>query len=184
MVVKRLGAESEASKPLPVRLFVYHLRQDDPKKCTALKLGRFGLVRLLYRLRDIPLGTVVLDPFSERAFSPADRGRVQRRGLVAVDCSWIRADDIFKMRMRGSPRCLPYLVAVNPVNYGVPTKLTTVEALAAALHILGFPGEARRLLSLFKWGPNFLKVNRGYLKSYSQAKNSKEIVELQRKFVG
>jgi len=170
-------------RALQDRLFVYHLGQDDPKKCTALKLARFGFVRLLHRSREIPLGSVVLDPFSDKAFSPADRDRVLNRGLVAIDCSWVKVDEVFKMRLRGTPRSLPYLVAANPVNYGSPTKLSTVEALSASLYILGFRDAAERLLSIFKWGPHFLELNLVRLEGYARAKDSKEIVELQKEFM-
>ncbi len=171
------------STPPPAKLFVYHMGQDDPKKCTALKLGRFRFVRLLHRVRDIPLGAVILDPFSEGAFSPADRQRVEKRGLVAIDCSWVHAKDVFKLRMRGSPRCLPFLVAANPVNYGIPTKLSTVEALAAALYISGFRDAAERLLGIFKWGLHFIELNEKYLETYSGARNSSEIVDMQKMFI-
>lgn len=170
-------------RALQDKLFVYHLGQDDPKKCTALKLGRFGFVRLLHRSREVPLGSVVLDPFSDKAFSPADRYRVLKRGLVAIDCSWVKVEEVFRMRMRGSSRCLPYLVAANPVNYGLPTKLSTVEALSASLYILGFRDAAERLLSIYKWGPHFLELNQVRLEGYARARNSKEIVELQREFM-
>ncbi|MEM2935804.1 MAG: DUF367 family protein [Candidatus Bathyarchaeia archaeon] len=171
------------SMPPSARLFVYHLGQDDPRKCTALKLGRFGLVRLLHRVRDIPLGAVILDPFSKEAFSPADRQRVEKRGLVAIDCSWVHAEDIFKLRMRGSLRCLPFLIAANPVNYGTPTKLSTAEALAAALYISGFQEAAERLLTIFKWGPHFIELNQKYLETYSRAKDSGQIVDMQKMFI-
>lgn len=165
------------------KLFVLHLKQDDPKKCTASKLGRFGLVKLLYNSRKIPFGAVILDPFSEKAFSPADRERVKTKGLVAIDCSWVHAEEVFKIRYRRPSRCLPYFIAVNPVNYGVPTKLSTVEAIAGALYITGFREEAENLLSIFKWGQHFINLNLELLETYSKASNSREIVELQKKFI-
>jgi len=166
-----------------VKVWVYHARQCDPKKCTTLKLKRHGLVRVVHQVRLLPRGSVFLNPFSERAFSPADRGRLERRGLSAVDCSWIYADEVFELSVRGVSRCLPYLVAANPVNYGVPTKLSTVEALAAALYIAGFGEEAERLLSIFKWGPHFITMNKELLDSYAKARDSSEVVELQKLFI-
>jgi len=78
---------------------------------------------------------------------------------------------------------LPYLIAANPVNYGVPTKLSTVEALSAALYIVGFKEKAEQLLSKFKWGPNFIVLNQEFLEGYARAKDSAEVVELQRGFI-
>jgi pre-rRNA-processing protein TSR3 len=168
---------------MAIRLFVYHLGQDDPKKCTALKLGRFGLARVIHRIRDIPLGSVVLDPFSEVAFSPEDRIRIAKRSLVAVDCSWVKAKEVFKLRLRGVSRCLPFLVAGNPVNFGKPGKLSTVEAFASALYITGFREEAEVLLSKFKWGFSFLELNLSRLVAYAEAKNRREVVDLQKVFM-
>lgn len=162
---------------------VYHAKQCDPKKCTALKLKRHNMVRVVHRIRGLSRGAVILNPFSDRAFSPADRGRLERRGLAAIDCSWMHADEVFELSMHGASRCLPYLIAANPTNYGVPTKLSTVEALAAALYIAGFKNEAERLLSIFKWGPTFIELNQERLDSYAQAKNSAEVVELQKDFI-
>ena len=141
------------------------------------------MVRVVHRVKLLPRGAVVLNPFSETAFSPADRERILHRGLAAVDCSWIHADEVFELRMRGASRCLPYLIAANPVNYGIPTKLSTVEALAAALYITNFKQEAENLLSIFKWGPQFLRLNQKILDSYTKAKDSSEVVELQKKFM-
>jgi len=169
--------------PKDVTITVYHAKQCDPKKCTALKLKRHNMVRVVHRIRGLPRGAVILNPFSVRAFSPADRGRLERRGLAAIDCSWIHADEVFELSMHGTSRCLPYLIAANPTNYGTPTKLSTVEALAAALYIAGFKEEAERLLSIFKWGPNFIILNQERLDSYAQAKNSTEVVELQKDFL-
>lgn len=103
--------------------------------------------------------------------------------MAALDCSWVHANDVFERPARGALRCLPYLVAANPVNYGVPTKLSTVEALASALYIVDHRDEAECLLSIFKWGPNFIVLNRELLESYARARDSGEVVELQKKFI-
>jgi len=166
-----------------VRIVVYHARQCDPKKCTALKLGRHGLIRIVSQLRFLPKRAIVLNPFSETAFSPADRQRIEGHGLAALDCSWEHAEKVLSGHVRGTSRCLPLLVAGNPVNFGKPTKLTTVEALAAALIIAGFEEEARELLSVFTWGHTFLDLNGEKLEKYSTARNSAEVVELQKTFM-
>jgi len=166
-----------------VAISVYHAKQCDPKKCTTLKLKRHNLVRVVHRVNGLPRGAVILNPFYDKAFSPADRERLERRGLAAVDCSWIHADEVFELSMRGASRCLPYLIAANPTNYGVPTKLSTVEALAAALYIAGFKEKAERLLSIFKWGPNFIVLNQERLDGYAQAKDSTGVIEVQKGFI-
>ena len=166
-----------------VRIVVYHAKQCDPKKCTALKLSRHGLIRIVSQLRFLPKRAIVLNPFSETAFSPADRQRIEQHGLVALDCSWEHAEKVLSGHVRGTSRCLPLLVAGNPVNFGKPTKLTTVEALAAALIIAGFEEEARELLSVFTWGHTFLDLNGERLGKYSTARNSAEVVELQKTFM-
>jgi pre-rRNA-processing protein TSR3 len=148
-----------------------------------LKLSRHGLIRIVSQLRFLPKRAIVLNPFSETAFSPADKQRIQEHGLVALDCSWEHAEKVLSGHVRGTSRCLPLLVAGNPVNFGKPTKLTTVEALAAALIIAGFQEEARELLSVFKWGHTFLDLNGERLEKYATAKNSAEVVELQRAFM-
>lgn len=166
-----------------VRLYVYHMKQCDPRKCSGLKLGRFRLVKLIYRIQGIHPRAVILNPFSEKAFSPADLEIVERYGLVAIDCSWAHADEFFELRSHPNSRCLPYLVAANPVNYGQVGKLSTVEAFAAALYIIGLNQKAERLLSLFKWGPSFLSLNQELLYRYSKAEDSAEIVRIQNQFM-
>lgn len=172
--------ESHNPEERPVKLHIYHLRQCDPKKCTALKLARFGLAKLHHQPQTLPNGAIVLDPFAERAFSPADREAAERRGLVAIDCSWAHADEAFHLRIRGRARCLPFLVVANPVNYGQVGKLSTLEAFAASLQIIGHESQARRLLSLFKWGPTFIELNRERIEAYKGASSSQEVVEVQR----
>jgi pre-rRNA-processing protein TSR3 len=169
--------------PKPVSVTVYHAKQCDPKKCSTLKLKRHNLVRVVHRVRELPRGAVILNPFAPKAFSPADQEKLTKRGLSALDCSWVHAKEVFDISSHWTPRCLPYLVAANPVNYGVPTKLSTVEALAAALYITGFSEQAKELLSKFKWGPQFIMLNEELLEGYAQAKNSAEVVKVQNEYI-
>jgi len=168
-----------------LRIVVYHAGQCDPKKCTALKLKRHGLIEIVRRTKLLPKGAIVLNPLAEKAFSPEDKARIERYGLSALDCSWEKAQKILisNLKIRKFSRCLPYLIAANPVNYGVPTKLSTVEALSAALYIAGFKDKAARLLSIFKWGSNFLKLNYQLLENYAGAKDSREILDTQNMFM-
>ncbi len=163
----------------PIRLTIYHAAQCDPKKCTGLRLKRRGLARVVTRTRFLPKRAIVLNPFATIAFSPADRQRLQDFGLVALDCSWEHAQKVLSGHVKGTSRCLPILIAGNPVNFGKATKLTTAEAIAASLYIADFKQEANSLLSIFSWGHTFLELNHSFLEKYSEAKNSAEIVEMQ-----
>jgi pre-rRNA-processing protein TSR3 len=163
----------------PVKITIYHANQCDPKRCTGLKLKRHGLARVVNRTRFLPNRAVMLNPFSEIAFSPADRDRVADYGLVALDCSWKHAEKVLLNHVKGTSRCLPILIAGNPVNFGKPTKLTTAEALAAALYIAGFKKEAEDLLSIFVWGHTFLELNHAMLESYAAAHDSAEVIRIQ-----
>jgi len=125
---------------------------------------------------------LLLDPLSEYALSPRDRGYALEGGITAVDCSWAHVNELPWAGLRGVHRALPYLLAANPVNYGKPTRLSTAEALAATLYILGFKPEAERLLSAFKWGAGFLNLNKHLLEAYSTAADSKQVIELQQAF--
>jgi len=135
------------------------------------------------QIKFLPRRAVVLNPLSEIAFSPIDRQRMENFGLVALDFSWEHAERALLKNVRGTSRCLPYLIAGNPVNFGNPTKLSTVEALAAALYIAGFRDESIQLLSIFKWGHTFLELNKERLESYAKAKDSTAVVELQKQFI-
>ena len=164
------------------RITIYHAAQCDPKRCTGLKLKRHGRARIVSKVRFLPKRALVLNPFSEIAFSPADKKRVEDFGLVALDCSWEHAQRILLKKVRGTSRCLPILIAGNPVNFGKATKLTTVEALAAALYIAGFKQKAADLLSIFMWGHTFLELNSSLLEDYSTAKDSSEIIKIQTEY--
>ncbi|MFQ6060426.1 MAG: DUF367 family protein [Thermoplasmata archaeon] len=166
---------------MTIELLAYDARRCNPKKCTSRKLARFGLVRLLPSIESIPFGSIVLTPEGERAFSVQDKARANRKGLVVLDLSW--KTSVFPKVPRAHERALPFLLAANPVNYGKPFQLSSVEALAAALYILGEKKRASLLLSKFSWGEQFLKLNKEPLDEYAKAKNSREIVEIQREFI-
>ncbi|MDS0293990.1 DUF367 family protein [Halogeometricum luteum] len=151
---------------------------DDPEKCTARKLSKFDLAELHRSDRATPYG-VVLNPHAERALSPADSGV---KNVVALDCSWESAGEAM-FSLPGEHRALPYLVAGNPVNFGRPMQLTTVEALAAALCIFGREDRAEALLSKFTWGHTFLELNEEPLRRYADCADSAEVVEIQREYL-
>ncbi len=157
-----------------MELLIYHADQCDPKKCSGRKLARFSLARLTRNINSLK-PFLVLSPFSEKALSPEDRGT---KGLAALDCSWAHAEEVFA-RFRLNERALPFLVAANPVNFGKPFKLSTVEALAAGLVILGEPKRAEMILSKFSWGHVFLELNREPLQEYAAARDSAEVVRIQ-----
>lgn len=168
-----------------IPLGIYMMEQCDPKKCSAKKLVRLGFADGYGVMEDVPRRMVLLSPYSEKALSKEDLLLALENGLLALDCSWHKADDAFPLikRRRPVPRALPFLVAVNPVNYGHPGMLSTVEALAAALIILGRRAAGERLLSIYTWGHNFLTVNEEPLREYEKADTSAEIVKAQAKFV-
>ena len=164
-----------------IRLVAYHAGQCDPKKCTSRRLERLGLMTFVPRPSALPSGAVLLTPEADRALSPADAARAERRGLAIVDVSWKRGK--FPSVPQAVARALPYLLAANPVNYGKPFVLSSVEALAAALVIFGHADEARAILSKFTWGAQFLALNREPLDAYATASDSAGVVRAQSDFI-
>jgi len=166
-----------------MKLIVYNARECDPKKCTAVRLHRAGKIQMTYKLGELPSKAILLDPFAQKAISRADATIAEKRGLVALDVSWNKIRKIESVRRKMEPRSLPYLVASNPTHYGKPTTLSTAEALAAALFILGDRERAKEILAGFKWGQTFLDLNREPLEAYATAKDSTEVVAAQREFM-
>jgi pre-rRNA-processing protein TSR3 len=166
---------------MPIALHAYDAKACDPKKCTARKLARLGMVRLTNDPRGLPKGCILLNPTSEQAISREDESHALKRGLAALDLSWKHPS--FPEVRHARDRALPYLVAANPVNYGKPFRLSTAEALAASLFIMGHEDECAGILDKFKWGPGFLTLNEEPLRLYAGAKNSKEVVEIQSEFI-
>jgi len=154
----------------------------DPKRCSGKKLARFGLIK------DLKVGVrfrgVVLTPKGVDPVAPCDRDIIEESGLAVVECSWARLEEVPFTKIR-SPheRLLPYLVATNPVNYGKPWRLNCVEALAAALYIVGLDQPAEILLSKFGWGHSFWEVNSGLIARYRACNTSADVRAVQDKII-
>eukprot|EP00965_Chrysotila_dentata_P011962 393233-Pleurochrysis_carterae.AAC.1 len=152
--------------------------QCDAKRCTGRKLERFGLIKALPSCAYFP--GLVLTPSGQSSVSPADRELVIAQGVCVVDCSWARLDDVPFGKLRGGQsRLLPFLVAANPVNYGRPSKLSCVEAIAAALVIVGLQETAGALLDKFTWGEHFLTLNGELFGAYAGCRDGAEVVQAQ-----
>ena len=162
-----------------IPLVAYRDNSCDPRKCTVKKLEKAGLIRVVKTLSRVPRNTLLLDPTAERALSPADRAA---KSITVLDCSWevLNTGAVSSWRIR---RALPFLVAANPVNFGRPCMLSSVEALAAALWILGEEQQARDILAKISWGIRFLEVNAEPLSLNASAKDSTEVVKFQSLFL-
>ncbi len=155
-------------------------RQDDPAKCTAAKLVRFGLAE---SVRSISVNTLLLDPFCKVVLSNEDNSHI--KSVCALDCSWEKAIATLlkgKVLKNGIYRRLPALLAGNPNNYCKLSKLSTAEALAASLFILGWRNQSGKILDKFKWGHTFIELNSEILNDYSNAMNATEIVEIEKQY--
>ncbi len=164
-----------------VRLYAVALEECDPKRCTTRKLARFGLVGLIPRQGRLPRGCLVLHPEGDHVLSPEDRTAAEAIGLAVVDSSWKRGP--VPAVPRHPSRALPFLVAANPINYGKPFLLSSVEAFAAALWILGRPDESTAILEKFGWGLEFLRLNREPLEAYASARTREGVLAAQAEFI-
>jgi len=153
-----------------MKLQVLMFYQDDPKKCTAAKMVKFGLAQ---NIKKIGAKGLVLDPFSENTLLPKDKFLIN--SVIGIDCSWNLADQAFSKKFNGIKRKLPPLLAGNPVNYSKLNKLTTAEALSASLIILGYKEQGLELLDKFKWGHTFYELNQNLFEEYSKLENEGQI---------
>lgn len=171
-----------------VKIHVICMDECDAKKCTARKMLRHGLATAFRMHRS---EGILLTPFAITAFSPADRELCIEHELVALDCSWKKimsssampenlkhVHELFK-----NQRILPFLVPANPVHFGKPCILSTVEALASACWIIGMKALAKKMLSIYTWGEVFISMNYELLERYAQCKNSAEVLEVQKEYL-
>ena len=153
-----------------MQIQVLMFKQDDPKKCTAAKLVKFGIAK---NVRSTLSNTLILDPFSNRMIFKNDR--LVANSITGIDCSWEFAQETFVKQFSGIHRKLPPLFAGNPINYSKLSKLTTVEAIAGALFVMKFDDIANNMLNKFKWGHTFYDLNKNLLEDYSKTNSEEEI---------
>jgi len=162
-----------------IPLYAFRDNTCDPRKCTVKKLEKAGFLKIFSKIAQIPRNTLLLDPTAEQALSPADRFV---KSITVLDCSWavLDAGKVQSWRIR---RALPFLIAANPVNFGKPCVLSSVEALAAAVYIMGEKHRAFELLAKVSWGIRFLEVNKEPLDLYADARDSIEVIRIQGLFL-
>ncbi len=144
-----------------VPLFVYFIEgilgynTNDPTKCTAVKSvfeGNF------HRVKKLPKGCIVLDVTSDKVLSKKD-AKHAKKGVCVIDGSWyIIPETILSFGKKHAFRRLPDCKATNPHHKGT-TMISSVEAVAQALSIMGFKKQAKEILEPFPWAANFLQIN-------------------------
>jgi len=183
-ICQEVGTE-EASRSRCLRglkLRMWDFAQCDPKRCTGARLARRGVFQSM-PLRQ-PFRGIVLSPNGTKSVSPADADILDEHGLSVIDCSWARLAEIpFKQMRSGHHRILPWLVAANTVNYGVPGKMSCAEAAAATLYICGRVEAAKAVMAEFGWGSEFIRLNKELLEIYRQCKDADEVVEKQKEWL-
>ncbi|MEM2922073.1 MAG: DUF367 family protein [Candidatus Bathyarchaeia archaeon] len=164
------------------KIFIYQTAQDDPKKCSGTRMIRYGFAAPVYRLGRFHKRPIILDPFASNLLNHSDKEYAIARGILVVDCSWSRVEEVFPTSLEGLRRRLPPLLAANPVNFAQLGKLSSLEAVAASLYILGFKEPATRVLNIIKWGPRFLELNQEPLEAYRTSTSQEELVKAAEEF--
>ena len=159
------------------KIFYVYLKQDDPKKSTMKKLERYNITKR------IPLSKIYnklfLTPYSDNYILNKDRFIYEEKGIVVIDGSWNLINTIENIKSKNS-RKLPLLLPVNPVNYGKPGKLSSLEALAAALFIMGYNDLAGNIISKYSWSQNFIKTNIEPLNDYIKCNSNEDCIEAEK----
>ena len=164
-----------------IKLSMLYFDQCDPKKCTGKKMERLGLLKEIKLNRNY--GGILLTPNGKKICSIEDHDIIATKGICVIDCSWAKFEEMHLDLHKIETRSLPFMVAVNPVNFGKAYKLSCAEAFAACLFLGGFEKEARFILDHFKWGEHFFKVNEELFGKYKGIKSQDELKEIQEKYI-
>ncbi len=166
----------EPSREVRVYALLYY--EDSPDKNTALKMVRFGLATRVVSRKSIRSRPLVLNPYSEDYLGPWLRSYALEHGILVVDASWKKLARRHFSGIKGIHVKLPPLLPGNPVNYGKPCILSSIEAVAASLYILGFVEQYNKLLRLYKWMSTFHELNKELLSLYSSANSVDEVMRI------
>ena len=173
--------EGEEYEEFTIKLSMLYFDQCDPKKCTGKKMERLGLLKEIKFSRNY--GGILLTPNGKKICSIKDHDIIATKGICVIDCSWAKFEEMHLDLHKIETRSLPFMVAVNPVNFGKPFKLSCSEAFAACLFLGGFEKEARFIMDHFKWGEHFFKVNEELFNKYKGIKSQDELKQIQEKYI-
>ena len=173
--------ENEEYEEFTIKLSMLYFDQCDPKKCTGKKLERLGLLKEIKFSRNY--GGILLTPTGKKICSIEDHDIISKKGICVIDCSWAKFEELHLDLHKIETRSLPFMVAVNPVNFGKAYKLSCAEAFAACLFLGGFEKEARFLMDHFKWGEHFFKVNEELFWKYRGITSQDELKNIQEKYI-
>ncbi len=165
----------------PVRVYFVDARLDDPKRSTMRKLQRFNLAKKT--AASLITRHILLWPFAPRFLLPSDRESVLKKGIGLIETSWKRINHGGYPASKNA-RKLPLLVPVNQINFGRPGILSSVEALAAALVIVGERDHAEFVLSKFSWAKIFLQTNSLLLDDYGKCETDDDVERVQNEYFG
>lgn len=160
------------------RIAYIDLKQDDPKKSTMRKLRDLG-ISVEVSTRNMNRYTI-LRADAKNVILHRDNAVVER-GILIIEGSWNKGDLLLKVH-GNVERKLPILIASNPVNYGKKEKLSSAEALSAALFITGYRDLSRYIMGKFHWGHTFFELNENLLEEYSGAESEEEVEQIERDY--
>ncbi|SBT48693.1 ribosome biogenesis protein TSR3, putative (TSR3) [Plasmodium ovale wallikeri] len=162
------------------KLFMIDYNECQNKKCSCKKLYRFKKIKRVQINKKFK--GIVLTPFCDKYFSVEDKKIVETHGLSVIDCSW-KSIDLLKKIKFSNQRKLPYIIAVNSINYGKPYKLSCLESLAFCLYICNYGNQCRDILNIYKWSSNFTNVNKELLEKYKLCTNHEDVKNAEREFI-
>ena len=82
---------------MKINLLMFY--QDDPKKCTAAKLIKFGLAKKITKSQS---KTALLHPFAQKTLFNHEKSYFN--SITGIDCSWALAEEVFQKNFVGAAR--------------------------------------------------------------------------------